>query len=194
MDPIFVSSVKEILRIDSQLRELRNQTRHLEAEREQHREILFEHIGPKTGGTSTRIQTPYGDIVIDERDRGVRFSVEDIRDILESSTVITREQREKLMTRFMEEEESLKTQVRTLSVKKPLTRRRHHQHRRRAKTEKHNLRTTNDEDLNPPASLNSMESVVSPDRNTFGEDPVAVSRTTTTSSIGGEGGKKTWRI
>lgn len=192
MDPVFVSSVKEILRIDSQLRELRNQTRHLEAEREQHREILFEHIGPKEGGTSTRIQTPYGDIVIDERDRGVRFSVEDIRDILESSAIITREQREKLMSRFIEEEESLKTRVRTLSVKKPLTRRRHH-HRKHAKTEKRNLRTeiTPEEDLNPPASLNSMESVVSPDRNIFGEDPVAVPSVL---GIGGEGGKKAWRI
>jgi len=174
MDPVFVSSVKEILRIDGQLRELRTNIRHLEAEREQHREILFEHIGPKADGKSTRIQTPYGDIVIDEHDRGVRFSVEDIRDILEASTIITREQREKLMDVFVEEEESLKTRVRTLSVKKPQTRRRHHQHRRKNKTEKHNLRTTSDDtDLNPPMSLKPMESVVSSNRHiSTNEDPV----------------------
>jgi len=173
MDPVFVSSVKEILRIDGQLRELRTNIRHLEAEREQHREILFEHIGPKADGKSTRIQTPYGDIVIDERDRGVRFSVEDIRDILESSTIITREQREKLMDIFVEEEESLKTRVRTLSVKKPQTRRRHH-HRKKNKTEKHNLRTTGDDtDLNPSVSLKPMESVVSSNRHiSTSEDPV----------------------
>ena len=138
MDPEIYTSTKEILRIDNELKHIRTTIRTLEAEKEYHREILLNKIG-----SNTRIKTPIGDIVIDERDKGVRFSIEDIRDIIESCIELSEHSRDCLLLRFEKEESSLRTKIRTLSVKKPHTRKHKSKQRKTNKTVKHTVEHDN---------------------------------------------------
>lgn len=79
LDPSVIHAVKELIRIDNEIRKVRSEQKRLNDERSKYREIILEHHLDET-----RFNTPYGDIVVKDRESVYKFSLEDIRNIFDS--------------------------------------------------------------------------------------------------------------
>jgi hypothetical protein len=123
--PDVLRSIREILRIGNELREYRTKERRLEHERAKHREnVLTHYSGP------VRFVTPYGNVVIRNRHSSTKFSLEDIRAVLQSAEDIPEDVRTRIQARFDEEADKHTKTTRTLTVQRQQT----------LKTRRHNRR------------------------------------------------------
>lgn len=122
-------AIRELIRLDNSLRETRKITKKLETERQTYRTTILNYYH-----TKTHFKTPYGDVIVRLRETHTRFSLEDIRDIVESSHYINDTQKQQLILTFEHEAERNIKMTRTLSVKRPQTYRK--QKRTRHKTAK----------------------------------------------------------
>lgn len=119
VSPEILDAIRELIRLDRELRELRIQQRLLDTRRNEQREKILAHYKE-----NARFKTPMGDIVVRTREIPSRFTLEDIRDILIEANFLREEDREHLTRLFEEEAENKSRTTRTLSVRKPHTRRR----------------------------------------------------------------------
>lgn len=99
--------------------------RHLEQERAEHRENVLKYYSG-----SVRFVTPYGNVVIRNRDSPTKFSLEDVRDILQGIEDIPEEIRTRVQTRFDEEADKHTKTTRTLTVQRQQTLKARHRNRR----------------------------------------------------------------
>ena len=111
-----LQSIRDILRIGNELREYRVNVRRLEKERAEHRANVLEHYSD-----SVRFITPYGNVVIQNRESPMKFSLEDIRDILQSIEDIPEDTRTKVQTVFEEESDKHTKTTRTVSIQRQQT-------------------------------------------------------------------------
>lgn len=119
-------SIREILRIGNELRECRLAERRLEKEREEHRERVLEHYNE-----SVRFVTPYGNVLVGNRESPAKFSLEDVRDILQGIEGINEETRAVIQGRFDEEASKLTKTTRTVSVQRQQTLKAKHRKKRK---------------------------------------------------------------
>ena len=116
ISPDVLRSIREILRIGGELREHRTKERQLEQERAEHRENVLKHYSG-----SVRFVTPYGNVVIRNRESPTKFSLEDIRDILQGIEEIPDDMRTRIQSRFDEEADKHTKTTRTLTVQRQQT-------------------------------------------------------------------------
>lgn len=114
--PDVLRSIREILRIGGELREHRTKERHLEQERAEHRENVLKHYSG-----AVRFVTPYGNVVIRNRESPTKFSLEDVRDVLQGIEDIPEDIRTRIQTRFEEEADKHTKTTRTLTVQRQQT-------------------------------------------------------------------------
>jgi|AntAceMinimDraft_5_1070358.scaffolds.fasta_scaffold26685_4 hypothetical protein len=138
-----LGSIREVLRIDTSLREHRVALRKLNNERSVHRTRIMEYY-PET----TRLVTPYGNVVLQSRESPVRFTLEDIRDILQTSDTIPDSARDAICRVFEEEADRNKKTTRTLTVRRQQTLKRRG-HRKSKKTLKNQHSQQPGEDTQP---------------------------------------------
>lgn len=137
VSPEILNAIRELIRLDRELRELRIQQRLLDTKRNEQREKILAHYKE-----NARFKTPMGDIVVRTREIPSRFTLEDIRDILIEANFLREEDREHLTRLFEEEADNNSRTTRTLSVRKPHTRRR--LRRNQNKTAKQQLELSED--------------------------------------------------
>lgn len=137
--PDVLQSIREILNIGKDLRELRQRERQLEHSRAEHRENVLKHYDG-----SVRFVTPYGNVIIRTRESPVKFSLEDVRDILQSTEGVSDDVIAKFQTRFDEEADIHTKTTRTLTVQRhrQQTAKARKKRTHKSQTLKHNVKTT----------------------------------------------------
>jgi len=118
-------SIREILRIGKELREHRIKERRLEQQRAEYRDTVLTYYSG-----SVRFVTPYGNVVIRNRESPTKFSLEDIRDVLQSIEDIPNDMREHIQSKFDEEADKHTKTTRTLTVQRQQTLKTRHRKRR----------------------------------------------------------------
>ena len=131
--PDVLDAVRELLQVDRELRVIRAQQKELEARRTEQRERILAHYRD-----NARFKTPLGDVVVRTREIPSRFTLEDIRDILTEAEFLSDESRGHLTHLFEEEAENKLRTTRTLSVRRPQTRKRRQRHRNKTAKNTHN--------------------------------------------------------
>jgi hypothetical protein len=111
--PEIIEAIREVIRLNPQIKNARKQLRELENEQSEYRERLKERYGD-----NTVIKTSAGDITIRERVQDGRISLEDLRDLFETIDWVGDDTKERLIGKIEELCISKRKYSKTLTVRK----------------------------------------------------------------------------